>query len=144
MTVAASTPPDHDSESTVRKIAAAIAIGSALTCLFLLSLRTLSSVDLGYHLAYGEHAIQTGELVDHNPFLYTLPPQDLAPSLRPEPGPASWYDDQGRYRFPNSNWLSQVLMAAVFQWWGETGLCLLNATLVLGIGALMVGALQRM
>ena len=144
MTVAVSTASEHGSESTVCKIAAAIAIGSALTCLLLLGLRTLASVDLGYHLAYGEHAIETGELVDHNPFLYTLPSQNLASSLRPEPGPASWYDDQGRYRFPNSNWLSQVSMATVFQWWGETGLCLLSAALILGIGVLMLGALHRL
>jgi hypothetical protein len=144
MTVAASTSPEYGSESTIRTIAAAIAIGSALTCLFLLGFRTLVSVDLGYHLAYGEHTIEEGEFVDHNAFLYTLPPQGLAPSRRPEPGPASWYDEHGRYRFPNSNWLSQVLMAAVYQWGGITGLCLLAATLTLGTSALLFGVLFRM
>ena len=108
MTVAASTSPEYGSVSTVRKTAAAIAIGSAMICLGLLGFRTLVSVDLGYHLAYGEQTLDTGQFVDHNAFLYTLPPLDLEPSLRPDPGPASWYDEQGRYRFPNSNWLSQV------------------------------------
>ena len=45
--------------------------------MFALGTRTLTSVDLGYHLAYGEHALTTGELVDHNPYLYTLPRLDL-------------------------------------------------------------------
>jgi hypothetical protein len=144
MIVAASSSPEYGSESTVRKIAAAIAIGSALTCLVLLGLRTLISVDLGYHLAYGEHTLETGEFVDHNAFLYTLPPIELEPSLRPEPGPASWYDEDGRYRFPNSNWLSQALMAAVFRWGGSTGLSLLAAALTMGISALLLGTLRRM
>lgn len=124
--------------------AVGVAVASALVCLFVLGTRTLTSVDLGYHLAYGEQALTAGQLVDHNAYLYTLPPQNLEPSARPEPGPGSWYDDQGRYRFPNANWLSQVAMAAVYRWGGITGLCLLASGLVLAVSVLLLRSSRRM
>jgi hypothetical protein len=121
-----------------------LAVASVLICSLALGTRTLTSVDLGYHLAYGEHALTTGELVDHNPYLYTLPPLDLSPSARPEPGPGSWYDAEGRYRFPNANWLSQVAMAAVYQWRGVTGLSVLTCGLVLILAQLLIRSSRRL
>ena len=65
-----------------------LAVASTLVCTAALGTRTLTSLDLGYHLAYGEQALATGRLVDHNPYLYALPPQDLAAGRSPRPG--SW------------------------------------------------------
>jgi hypothetical protein len=109
-----------------------------------LGTRTLTSLDLGYHLAYGEHALATGRLVDHNDYIYTLPPEGLSSSDRPAPGPGSWYDERGRYRFPNANWLSQVSMAAVYRWRGVTGLCLLTVGLTLALGLLALRISRRL
>jgi hypothetical protein len=106
--------------------------------------RTLTSLDLGYHLAYGEQALATGRLVDHNPYLYTLPPQDLPPAHRPAPGPGSWYDETGRYRFPNANWLSQLAMAAAYGLGGIAGLCVLTSVLVSALSALLILGSRRM
>ena len=49
----------------------------------LLGIRTIVSEDLGYHLAYGERFWSDGEIVDHNAFLYTLPPTDTPPAFEP-------------------------------------------------------------
>lgn len=119
------------------------AVAAAMLCAFALGTRTLTSLDLGYHLAYGEHALTTRSLVDHNPYLYTLPPEDLPASQRPAPGPGNWYDEEGRYRFPNANWLSQVVMAAVYRGSGENGLSVLTIALVLALAALVLRTSRR-
>lgn len=46
-----------------------LAVASALVGMAALGTRTLTTVDLGYHLAYGEQGLATGRLVDHNPYL---------------------------------------------------------------------------
>jgi len=111
----------------------ALAVASSFTLAVLLGVRPLSSPDLGYHLAYGEEFLDSGRIVDHNAFLYTLE----ASAAISSPGPGCWYDSQGRYRFPNANWLSQVAMAVAWRAAGPTGLCILQAMLVTGIFALM-------
>ena len=126
------------------RLAVSLAVASSLVCSFVLGTRTLTSLDLGYHLSYGEHALKTGELVDHDTYLYTLPPGDLSPSDRPTPGPGSWYDERGRYRFANANWLSQIAMAAVYRWSGFAGLCSLTAGLVVGLSLLLLRTSRRL
>ena len=120
-----------------------LAVASILVCTAALGTRTLTTIDLGYHLAYGEQALATGRLVDHNPYLYALPPEDLPPADRPAPGPASWYDETGRYRFPNANWLSQLAMAAVYGQGGIAGLCVLTSVLVAALSALLLVGSRR-
>ena len=121
-----------------------LAVATTLVCTAALGTRTLTSLDLGYHLAYGERALATGRLVDHNPYLYALPPQDLPPAERPAPGPASWYDETGRYRFPNANWLSQLAMTTAYRWGGISSLCLLTSGLVSALSVLLLLASRRM
>ncbi len=121
-----------------------LAVASALVGMAALGTRTLTTVDLGYHLAYGEQGLATGRLVDHNPYLYTLPPEDLPPADRPAPGPASWYDETGRYRFPNANWLSQLAMAAAYGWGGLAGLSVLTSVLVSALSVLFLLGSRRM
>jgi len=121
-----------------------LAVGSVLVSTAALGTRTLTTIDLGYHLAYGEEALETGRVVDHNPYLYTLPPADLPAESRPAPGPASWYDDTGRYRFPNANWLSQLVMAAAYAWGGITALGALTTVLASALSALFLLGSRRM
>jgi hypothetical protein len=117
---------------------AAVVTAAAFGCL--LGVRTITSPDLGYHLAYGDRFLDTGQLVDTNEFIYTLPGPGEA---RPEPGPGCWYDADGRYRFANANWLTQVIMSAVYRAGGETGLGLLQAALAAGIILLALLAMSR-
>ncbi len=125
-------------------IAPAAALLAALVCAGALGLRTLTTVDLGYHLAYGDQFLETGRIVDHNPYIYTLPSPGTSPGERPAPGPGCWYDQEGRYRFPNANWLSQIVMAAVHRMAGIGGLCVLTSLLVVATSALMLGAMRRL
>ena len=131
-------------------LTSALRVGTVLAVVFvcvfvaLLSLRTIRSVDLGYHLAYGDHFLQTGEIVDHDPTIYTLPDASTPPQKRPEPGPSCWYDSAGRYRFPNANWLSQIVMAGAWRLGGITGLCLLSAALVCAAMAVSLLVMRRL
>ena len=115
-----------------RSIAAAILI-SASAVAVMLAVRPLSSEDLGYHLLYGETFWRTGEIVDHNTFLYTLASPDAPPDQRGEPMAGAWYDDQGHYRFPNANWLTQIIFAGVYLVGGFGGLNVLLIACVLGL-----------
>ena len=119
------------------------AVVAALAFGVLLGVRPVESFDIGYHLAYGERFLDEGDVVDTNGFLYTLRPE-ARPADRPEPGPTCWYDQHGRYRFPNANWLSQIIMAAVARAWGTTGLSAVSAMLVAGILALVLLVMRRM
>lgn len=125
------------------QLAGVVALTAAGALLVLLSVRTITSIDIGYHLAYGEQFWQSGTIVDHNDFLYTLPPGDLPAAQRPEPGPGCWYDAEGRYRFPNANWLSQVIMSGAWHVCGVWGLSLLRILLVAAVGALLILTMSR-
>jgi hypothetical protein len=127
----------------MRRALSAAALVSAFACVAALGLRTQTAVDLGYHLAYGEQFLETGRIVDHDGAVYTLPPADMPVAERPAPGPGCWYDEAGRYRFPNANWLSQVLMAAAWRMAGVKGLGALNLLLAAGTGALLLATMLR-
>ncbi len=100
----------------------------------LLGFRTIVSPDTGYHLAYGEKFLQTGRPVDSSPELYTVPAHATPEQQKQDPpGPGCWYDDQGQYRFPNANWLSQVIFAIVHRAGGMRGLSILGGLIVLGL-----------
>ncbi len=75
----------------------------------------LASLDTGYHLAYGGHFLDTGEIVGLDPFLY---PENAKP-------------------FVNANWGSQVVMALVDRVAGSAGLIALR----LGLIAIIFGAI---
>lgn len=119
-----------------------LTLAAALVASSLGGIRTLTAEDLGYHLAFGEAFWQQGRLVDHCEFIYTLPPTSPQ-AQKPEPGPGCWYDAQGRYRFPNANWLTQVIFYAV--WWlgGVGGLNVLLAGCVAGLFVLLATACLR-
>ena len=108
-------------------------ISISLLVPILLGARQIFSFDLGYHLAFGESFFESGKIVDHTPFIYTLPAQETSPADRPEPGPSCWYDDKGSYRFPNANWLSQVFMYASWYLAGDVGPTILQYLIVIGI-----------
>jgi hypothetical protein len=106
-----------------------------------LGVGTVTTEDLGYHLAYGEHFLSTGRIVDDALGIYQTVPQN---QLRYDLPPGAWLDAEGRYRFPNANWLSQVVMAAVHRVGGMAGLSVLLAVLSAGIFALLAAAMRRL
>ncbi len=110
----------------------------------LLAARSLNSPDLAYHLAYGERLLDVGEIIDANPFIYTLEEHRGAPPAdRPEPGPGAWWDGTD-YRFANANWLSQAAMAVVNRLLGAGGLCALQMVLVAIIIAACAATMRRL
>jgi len=119
-------------------------VAAAWIACVLAAVRVVSSEDLGYHLAYGRHLLDAGRPLDHDANLYTLPPADLPPEARPAPGPGCWYDDQGRYRFANANWLSQGLLALVERAGGIGGLSALLVVSVAMLAGLMVAVMVRL
>jgi len=128
---------------TMQKILPVIAIGCSFTVLLLLGARLLTSYDLGYHLAFGEAFFSSGEIVDYTPYVYTLPALDTPEALRPEPGPGSWYDDEGRYRFPNANWLSQIFTYGAWSLGGAIGVNLLQLLITAMLFSLLVSAMIK-
>ena len=127
------------------RLLTALAVAAACALPVVLAFRPLSSPDLGYHLAYGEQFLATGQVVDSNPYVYTLRQfQPRGPQAPPPPGPGCWYDSAGAYRFPNANWLSQAVCAAVHRCGGVTGLCILQAALVGGIVAVSICTMRRL
>ncbi|MEE8169818.1 MAG: tetratricopeptide repeat protein [Phycisphaerae bacterium] len=93
-----------------------------VTAVFVLALSwfELSSVDLGYHLAYGRVFWSTGRIVDVDPFIY---------------GAAD-------HHFVNANWLAQIIMAALYDSVGWVGLFALRLVL-LGITFAALTAMLR-
>jgi hypothetical protein len=114
----------------------------ALAAASLAGVRTITAEDIGYHLAFGEEFWTNGRLVDHCEFIYTLPPASPQ-AHKPAPGPGCWYDAQGRYRFPNANWLTQVIFYGAWSVGGVAGLNLLLAMCVLGLFVLLAAACLR-
>ena len=136
--------PDDPRWPHTLKTAAVLAVVAAAVFIVLLSVRPARSVDLGYHLAYGDHFLRflrTSQIVDHDPSLYTLPE---AVERQLEPGPGCWIDADGHYRFPNANWLSQVVLAAAWRAGGMSGVCVLSAVLVCVTFALGAVAMRRL
>lgn len=110
-------PPDSTptSETLSRNGIGVIACVAAGLVVVALSWTKLSSIDLGYHLAYGRHFLATGRIVEVDPFLY---PEIAKP-------------------FINANWGSQVVMALVERAAGAGGLF----ALCLGLIAVIFGAM---
>jgi len=137
-----SSSPNSSARFTAKgqRLLTALAVVAAVALAVLSGVRPLSSPDLGYHLAYGEQFLDTGRIVDHNAFVYTLPAGDPLPP----PGPGCWYDADGKYRFANANWLSQVVMAAAWRAGGPTGVCVLQAVLVAAIFTIVLLAMRRL
>ena len=117
------------------------AAGMATAFVLVLGVRTLTTEDLGYHLAYGEHFLATGRIVDDSLGTYQLVPQDR---LRYELPPGAWLDSEGHYRFPNANWLSQVVMAWAYRVGGLDAVSVLLAALSGGIFALLAATMRRL
>lgn len=128
-------------ESTWRKLPAIFALAAALLFAVLLGVRPLSSPDIGYHLSYGLEFLRTGKLVDSNDYIYLGSESARAHA---EPGPGCWYDADGRYRFPNANWLTQVVMAGLYQVGGFGALNALQVLLTAGAFAAAVVAMRRL
>jgi len=124
----------------VQRVLTALAVGAIGAFALLLGVRTLTTPDLGYHLAYGDHFLDRGELVDSGLFVYPT----VKPTNETDVGPGCWYDEQGRYRFPNANWLSQIVMAGVHRAAGLKGLSVLLAVLVAAILAVGAVTMRRL
>lgn len=82
----------------------------------------LSSLDTGFHIAYGRHFLETGHIVTFDPFL------DPA-IVRP---------------FINGNWGTQVIMALVERAGGATGLIVLRWALLLVTFTAMAVVVRRL
>lgn len=136
---------DEVSTPAALKLAGYVALTVAALLMLLLSVRTISGIDIGYHLSYGERFWTEGEVVDHCPEVYTLPPLDTrADVARPAGGPGCWYDHAGAFHFPNANWLAQVIFSGVYRVGGVTGLCLLRVLLVAAILGFTLATMRRL
>jgi hypothetical protein len=126
------------------RFAGTAALAAALVFALCLAWRPIGSVDIGYHLAYGDSFFRTGRIVDGNDFVYT----DFDPAQMADPAntpPGAWYDSRGqRYRFPNSNYASQLVMSLVYRTGGFAGLCVLQVTLVAAVMLLMLLTMRRL
>lgn len=114
---------------SIARWAGPVAAVMAVVLAIALAVRRIDSPDVGYHLACGEHFLDTGEIVSSNRWYYT----ELDPETLSDPstwGPASWYDASTHtYRFVNLNWLSQVIMAVAVRAGGMTGLSIFQVVL---------------
>ncbi len=107
-----------------------------MAVVLLLGARTIDNEDVGYHLAFGDAFLDTGRIVDHSPFLYTVQYTEPGRPLK-TPGPGGWYDADGKFQFVSANWLTQAAMSAVNRAGGGVGLSILQIALV----AVMFGLL---
>ncbi len=143
MSIDAQVSADSRTFTLAKNVLVVLAVGGALGFAVVLGVRPIQSNDLGYHLAYGDAFRDEGRIVDHNEFLYTLR-RYRETDVRDDAGPGCWYDRQGRYRFPNANWFSQVIMSGVYRVSGGDGLCFLRLTLVVGIFSLSLLTLRNL
>ena len=126
----------------IRLILQWASLAAAITLGVMLAWRTITGNDIGCHLAYGEHLLDTGEIIDSNMFIYTdVQPEGIDSSM--DFAPSSWIDDDGRLRFPNVNWASQLTLAIAHRAGGVTGVCLLQAVLVAILMVLVAVAMLR-
>jgi hypothetical protein len=73
----------------------------------------LGDVDAGYHIAYGQHFLTTGHIVDRDPFIFP----------------------ENAQTFVNANWGSQVIMALAWRAGGAHALVALRSVLLICIFA---------
>lgn len=87
-------------------------VACLLAAMFVLSLSwfKLSSLDIGYHVAYGRYFLDTGKIVgfEPDPFLVS----------------------ETAIPFVNANWGSQIIMALAERWAGAAGLTMLRVGLI--------------
>ncbi len=101
-------PPASDNPAR-RDLPGAIACLAAAAFVLALSWHKIESLDTGYHLAYGNHFLDHGQIVDRDPFL--LP--------------------QNAVTFVNANWCSQIIIAIAHRAAGPSGLIALRTALTL-------------
>src|SRR5262249_18773921 len=82
----------------------------------------LSSIDIGYHVAYGRRFLATGRIVQVDPFIYGAT----------------------NHHFINANSLSQVIMAWLFDHCGWVGLFGLRVGLIAAIFACLIGTMRSL
>jgi hypothetical protein len=133
------TEPTNPTRSRIDIALTAALLLAAAVLSVSLCIRTHAAEDLGYHLAFGERTLQTGEIVtEYQDHIYLLPDPNTPAGERPEPGPGCRYDEQGRYRFVNANWGTQVLLALAYRagkWNGITAGVALAVLLMVGFAA---------
>ena len=98
-------------EPTVRVARDALGLAAFLFAILFvgaISWFKLGSIDLGYHIAYGRHFLDTGRIVEVDPFIY---PEVARP-------------------FVNANWGSQVLIALAERVGSSAGLIALRSLLL--------------
>lgn len=123
-------PALPENQSRLLKTLAIIATATALILVAVLATRPVSSFDIGYHLAYGEYFLDNFKIVQTNRFIYTHLRSDLL-SNPDNLGPGCWYDSKtGTYHFVNANWLSQVIMAAVYRLGGIKALSIFQTIMI--------------
>lgn len=101
-------PPASDKPAR-RDLPGAVACLAVAVCVLALSWHKIESLDTGYHLAYGDHFLTHGKIVDRDPFL--LP--------------------QNAVTFVNANWGSQIIMALAHRAAGPSGLIAVRTILTL-------------
>lgn len=99
--------PARDRPSSVWSIAS---VAAAIAVLAALAWFELASVDLGYHLAYGRQFLETGRIVEVDPFIYAA----------------------DGHRFVNANWGGQMVFALVERLGGAAALSVLKVLLISG------------
>lgn len=100
--------PAESSVRPSRDLVGSAALLFAILFVAALSWFKLGSIDLGYHIAYGRHFLDSGKIVEVDPFIY---PQVARP-------------------FVNANWGSQVLIALAERIGGSAGLIALRSLLI--------------
>ena len=119
------------------------AMAAAAALVVALAVRPIGGHDVGYHLAYGEHFLDHGRIVQTNRFIYTRLDKDVLADPK-NVGAGCRYDPASNtYHFVNANWLSQVVLAAVHRAGGMVALSVLQAAMVAGIFALLVVTMRR-
>lgn len=117
-------PSSNDPEPAARRLPdwAGLAACILVAVLVLaLSSFSLSSLDIGYHVAYGNHFLDHGKIVDRDPYIYP----------------------EHAISFINANWGSQVIMALVRRAGGADGLIHLRIALIAVIFACIPAILRH-
>ena len=121
-----------------------IAVVSALVFAICLAWSPIGGSDMGYHLAYGDTFLETGKIVDSDNFLYVRADPAKLDVVKGNRPPGAWIDSTDRYRFPNANYGSQIVMSLIYRAGGFTGLCLLQTALVALLMAICTLTMRRL
>ena len=131
---ARSTDPPSFPRSLLVRLAVLAACACSAALVGAMAIRPITSVDLGYHLAYGERLLDTGRIVRDDSFIHpAIAPGDFHDEPLP---PGARFDSEGRYRFANANWLTQLILAKL---WRVGGWRAMNISLVVLVALLAGG-----